>query len=133
MRTVNISIFSMKILKLFWENASWKRNFLCIWLKTKIARKIVLLRNFRVKNSLATWLTKLSLLNLIKKAFKYLFLVFLKETYNNHFNSLDPLVSLNNLFDKTFIFHFSLSDILLLTSIKSRNNDNNLNNVIPFH
>ena len=98
-------IFSLKVLKLFWEKTSWKWKLLCIWLKTKLANPVLLFLKLCVKNALSTWLTRQFVWIFIKKTLEHFFLSFWNEICCNLFNFF---LNVNNHFDKTCIFHFSL-------------------------
>ena len=80
-RKLNILIFSMKVLKLFWEKISWKWKLLCIWLESKIIKHIVILLKLCVTKSLSTWLICLFIWILITKTLEHFFLSFLNENF----------------------------------------------------
>ena len=87
----NLLIFFKKVFKLFWKKTLRKWNLLCIWLKTKITKQIVLLLKFCVKKAVPTWLTWLFVSISIKKTLEHFFLGFRNEVCCSLFNSLDFL------------------------------------------
>ena len=101
----NLLIFSMKVLKLFWEKTSWKWKLLCIWLKTKLAKPVLLLLKFCVKNAIPTWLTQQFVWIFIKKTLGHFFLSFWNEICYKLFNFL--------------YFFFSMSTIFLIRRVSS--------------
>ena len=97
-------IFSLKVLKLFWEKTAWKWKLLCIWLKTKLTNPVLLFLKFCVKNALSTWLTRQFVWIFIKKTLEHFFLSFWMKFVAIFWILLTSFLSVNNLFDKTCIF-----------------------------
>ena len=88
-RPFNLLIFLMKVWKLFLEKISRNWNLLCIWLKTKIIKQIVLLLKFYAKITVPIWLTWLFVSIFKKKIVENFFLGLRNEVCCNLFKSFD--------------------------------------------
>ena len=88
-RPYNLSFFPIKVLKVFWQETSWKWNLLCIWLETKLRKQIFLLLKPCVKYTVSPYLTWLFFSNFIKKTMEHFFLGFWNEIFCNYFNFVD--------------------------------------------
>ena len=117
-RPFNLLIFSMKVLKLFWEKTSWKWKVLCIWLKIKLAKQIFLLLKSSVKNTTPTSLTWLFFSIFIKKTLENFLLGIWNEGCCNLFYSFDIFSQCQKSFSY-LLFLFIAYFALVLNKIKN--------------